>query len=395
MRFLMILVVAAFVAMGAARAGPDDTATVPECMISNAWVDPVSRKPLSGVDVLADAAAGGMVLLGESHDNADHHRWQLQTIAALQARGGPMMLSFEMFPRRVQPLLDEWVAGGLSEDEFLEAVEWDRVWGFDPTLYMPLFHFARINRLPMVALNVERSRIPAVREGGWDAVPEAIREGVSDPAPPELAYWESLSEVYLEHLEMRDQEADPIGLERFIQAQLTWDRAMAEALAAAIGEAILVVGIIGNGHLENGWGVPFQLAALGVADVTVLLPWDRGRDCDDLTGARADAVFVLDLPVIDQAGIDLAEAPWRPRLGVMLKTVEGALAVLEVVSGSVAENAGIEAGDVIVTAAGLAMAAPDDLVAVIGRQAPGTWLPLSLDRDGATMDVIAKFPVAP
>mgnify|MGYP002525830815 FL=1 len=156
-----------------------------------------------------------------------------------------------------------------------------------------------------------------------------------------------------------------------------------------------MVGIIGNGHLENGWGVPFQLAALGVADVTVLLPWDRGRDCDDLSGGLADAVFVRDLPVIDQAGVHLAEAPWRPSPGVMLKTVEGAVAVLEVVGGSVAENAGIEAGDVIVTAAGLAMAAPDDLVAVIGRQAPGTWLPLSLDRDGATMDVIAKFPVAP
>ena len=69
--------------------------------------------------------------------------------------------------------------------------------------------------------------------------------------------------------------------------------------------------------------------------------------------------------------------------------------MLEVVGGSVAESAGIEAGDVIVTAAGLAMAGPDDLVAVIGRQAPGTWLPLVLDRDGATLDVVAKFPVAP
>ena len=176
--------------------------------------------------------AGGLVLLGESHDTADQHRWQLQTIAALQARGVPLTLGFEMFPRRVQPLLDEWTVGGFSEGEFLDAVEWDRVWGFDPGLYMPLFHFARVNRLPMVALNVERGLIAAVRETGWDAVPAANREGISDPAQPEPAYRESLSAVYLEHLEMRDRQADPVGLERFIQAQLTWDRAMAAALAA-------------------------------------------------------------------------------------------------------------------------------------------------------------------
>ena len=199
MRFLTIMTVAAFVAIGTAWAGPDDTGddtgddTVGEavgCVSSGAWFDPASREPVSAGDVLDSAAASGLVLLGETHDNADHHRWQLQTIAALAARSEPMLLGFEMFPRRVQPLLDDWVAGSLTEDEFLEAVEWDRVWGFDSTLYMPLFHFARINRLPMVALNVERSLIAAVRESGWAAVPEADREGVSDPAPPEEAYRE-------------------------------------------------------------------------------------------------------------------------------------------------------------------------------------------------------------
>ena len=142
---------------------------------------------------------------------------------------------------------------------------------------------------------------------------------------------------------MRDQKADPAGLERFIDAQLTWDRAMAEALAGAQEtaktKATLVVGIIGSGHLENRWGVPRQLAALGFPNATVLLPWDGGRDCDDLVAGMADAVFVLDPPAIDRA-----EATWRPRLGVMLKPVERALAVLGVVPGSVAAAAGNLAG---------------------------------------------------
>ena len=92
---------------------------------------------------------------------------------------------------------------------------------------------------------------------------------------------------------------------------------------------------------------------------------------------------------------DQASAPWRPRLGVMLETVDGALRVIEVVAGSVAEATGIEADDVIAMAAGRAMVEADDLVGVIGRQAPGTWLPLTLNRRGQSRDVVAKFQGAP
>jgi hypothetical protein len=49
----------------------------------------------------------------------------------------------------------------------------------------------------------------------------------------------------------------------------------------------------------------------------------------------------------------------------------------------------------VVRAAGLQTRNSDDLVEVVGRQAPGTWLPLSIKRDGQEIDVIAKFPTRP
>lgn len=387
-RVLMpLLVIVAALSWGSpARADTHAAACVP----AGVWIEPGGGAAALARDaVIARAAARDIVVLGETHDNPEHHLWQYQTIAALHARGGSVVLGFEMFPRRVQSVLDAWVAGELSAAAFLEAVEWGRVWGFDAALYMPLFDFARINRLPMVALNVERELIARVREDGWDAVPEAMREGVSDPAPPSPAYRVELEQVYGEHLERSDKEPDAAGLKRFIDAQLTWDRAMAEALAtaAATPGKPLVIGVIGRGHVESGYGVPHQLAALGWDDTAVLLPWDRGRDCADLAVGLADAVFGLDLPKVDHG-----EAPWRPQLGVMIKTVAGALRVIEVVEGSAAEAAGIVAGDVIATAAGVAITDPGDLVAVIGRQAPGTWLPLVVERDGMTRDIIAKFP---
>ena len=58
-------------------------------------------------DVLADMARRDVVLLGEQHDDPDHHQWQLQTLAALHALRPNMVIGFESFPRRLQPVLDQ------------------------------------------------------------------------------------------------------------------------------------------------------------------------------------------------------------------------------------------------------------------------------------------------
>ena len=74
---------------------------------------------------------------------------------------------------------------------------------------------------------------------------------------------------------------------------------------------------------------------------------------------------------------------------------DGAPRINQVASDSVAEVTGLKAGDHVVRAAGVETRNPDDVVEIIGRQAPGTWLPLSIRRDGQEIDMIAKFPGRP
>ena len=74
---------------------------------------------------------------------------------------------------------------------------------------------------------------------------------------------------------------------------------------------------------------------------------------------------------------------------------DGAPRISRVAGDSVAETAGLQAGDHVVRAAGLETRNPDELVEIVGRQAPGTWLPLSIRRDGQEIDLIAKFPARP
>jgi len=374
------------------------------CSTVGAWVDPASGLGLGHDDVIASQAERPVVLLGESHHDRRHHRWQLHTIAALQGHRPDMVLGFEMFPRKAQPVLDRWVAGELTTEAFLREVDWAEIWGFDADLYLPLFHFARQHRVPMVALNVDRALVAWVGREGWDAVPAKDREGVSDPAPASEAYRRSLARVYA----MKHQHAarttgtqpsptepsaedlaeifeDP-DFRRFVEAQLTWDRAMAEALARArrSGGNPLVVGIVGRGHAEHGWGIPRQLDALGIPDTAVLLPVDRAEDCGVVAPGVADAVFIVE-------EMDEPARP-RPRLGIRIEATDAGVRVGQVMQGSVAEAAGIRAGDIIVAAAGFPVKKAGDLIEIVDRQAPGTWLPVAIRRHGKPREVIARFP---
>jgi hypothetical protein len=298
----------------------------------------------------------------------------------------------------------------------------------------------------MIALNVDRDFVSRVRREGWAAIPADERVGLSDPAAASTAYRESLVEVYAveqSHATGGPESGDPhqaaadagspadevaapaieakasadaddapaiegdalaeeaeepaVDIEsalesedfaRFVAAQLTWDRAMAEALAAARQRQpdSLVVGILGRGHVEHGYGVPHQLADLGISGAAVVLPIERAASCDGLRADLADAVFVIESPA------RVAPPPPRPRLGVMLERSDDGVQIVNVMEGSIAEAIALQPDDIVVSAAGFPIAQLSELIEIVQRQAPGTWLPLTIRRDGENLDFVAKFP---
>lgn len=252
-----------------------------------AWFDPATAAIVN--DPIVRLARHSVVLLGETHDDAEHHRWQLHTIAGLHALRPGLALGFEMFPRRTQPVLARWTSGALTEAAFLAEVEWERVWGIDPALYLPLFHFARMHRLPMIALNIERDS--QQRFAADPAAPLAEREGVGDPMPATTAYRARLLPWFRQGpMGGPDMGADSPRFARFVRAQQFWDRAMAEAIVAR-RDGRLVVGIMGSGHVAYRDGVAFQLAALGVRDVATALPWPADAEVPTDDPAIADLLF--------------------------------------------------------------------------------------------------------
>lgn len=377
---LLALATTLMLTVSAACSGSQQPPT--PCGQAGEWLTPeaaASRLAQPG-PLLERMARQSVVLLGEAHDSAEDHRWQLHTLAKLHAFQPRLAIGFEMFPRRVQPVLDQWVAGALSEDEFLKRSEWEKVWSFDPRDYLPLFHFARMNRLPMLALNVERSLTEAVGKQGWDAVPEAQKEGVVQPAPPSPAYAKALRMVFDHH---PAKERDKASFPRFVEAQTLWDGAMAQVMAGHLEKhpGTLVVGIMGAGHVRNGHGVAHQLKHLGIGQVGILLTWDRAEGCANLGREFADAIYLVEQP---------KDNP--PRLGVSTEQVGDSLRIVGVKPDSVAERAGLKSGDVIVEVAGRPVKNVQTLRSAVQRQAPGSWLPMKVRRENGELEIIARFP---
>jgi len=364
------------------------------------WLDPANGDVVQVQEVFDRLASARIVLLGEAHTTVAHHRWQLYMLSALHSRHANLIVGFEMLPRRVQASLEEWSAGKLTEEEFLEQSQWQKVWGYDAGLYLPLLHFARLNRLPTVALNVDRKLVSQVSQQGWQALGEDERMGLSDPASASDAYRDSLAELFAykqilaetdEGEDVPEPDLDEIldsdAFSNFVDAQLTWDRAMAEALAAAhrSDPQAIVVGIVGRGHLEYGYGIPHQLADMGIDDVEVLLPLDSTANCDPLPAELASAVFVVDAE-------SETPVPPRPRLGIIIEGSDAGVRVSQVVEDSVAAQCGLVEGDLIEAAAGFKTTTNASLIEIIQRQAPGTWLPLKVKRGDESLELLAKFP---
>lgn len=344
--------------------------------------------PLSPGKLLEQLARDRVVLLGETHDCADDHRWQLAMLTALHQLHPDLAIGFEMFPRRLQPVLDRWVAGQLSEAEFLQQAEWGKVWDYDPQLYLPLFRFARLYHLPMLALNVDHDLVNQVRATGWDAVPETQREGVGRAAAPLPSYRAELQAIFDFHPTLNKNPPDrATQFNHFVEAQTLWDRAMAEGITHFLQShpSTLVAGIVGAGHLRNGYGVPHQLQTLGVDQIANLVTLPSDHPCSEITPGLADAVFLIP-PQPERA------AATPPRLGVSLAEAEDGVKIETVLPGSLAERSGLQAGDVVLQAAGSRMDSIEAMRGCVQRQPAGTWLPLLIRRGAATLEIVVRFP---
>lgn len=261
-----------------------------QCIPENQWFEPKTGELYSFNDYVSQLPTQGILLLGEHHENPAHHRWQLAVLKANYKNQPNMAIGLEMFPQYLQGLLDDWVNHEIDTETLLKRSQWDQIWAYDFQDYLPIFHFARKNKIPLLAINVQKSLLKMVRDVGWKNIPEDHRQGITDPAKPSKDYLRQLAVSFRRHYDPA-VKVDKNAFFRFVEQQLLWDRAMAEGLAKHKSTYPLIVGMLGSWHIINGFGVPHQLTSIGHNNITSLIPWDENLDCSSISSQFSNAIF--------------------------------------------------------------------------------------------------------
>ncbi len=246
-----------------------------------------TRQPLAGSQAMDALKSTRLVLVGEHHTDPAHHQVQLQVIRMLNAQSIPQSIGLEMFRKEAQPMLNQWVAGELTEGDF-EKIYLDN-WNFPWSLYRDIFIYAREKKIPLVGLNVSRVITRQVARQGFVSLSEAQRgelEGVSCNVTRE--YRDFIRSAFGAH------GHGNMDFIHFCEAQLVWDTAMAINATSYLEQhpdRIMVL-LAGSGHARK-MGIPYQVKSRSPIPFAVLLPHTPDIfDSDSLTAADADFIIM-------------------------------------------------------------------------------------------------------
>jgi uncharacterized iron-regulated protein len=247
------------------------------------WRAPLEREhPLAGRiwDVkagrLVDSAAvtrrlvaARYVLLGEKHDNPDHHQIQAALLRALLASGRRPAVAFEMLTADQEPALARHLASAPRDAAGVaDAVNWKRSGWPDFALYQPIVEAALEAGVPVVAANLGNATIRSVARGEPNAVPAdlAARYALDRPLAPaaQARLTAEIRDAHCGHL-------PAARVESMVLAQRARDATLADSLVRADADGgVLIAGV---GHARADHGVPLYLALRAPgAPVVVVAP---------------------------------------------------------------------------------------------------------------------------
>lgn len=187
----------------------------------------------------AELARADAAFLGEFHDDPGTHRLQLAILeGAARRRDGKVVLAMEMFERDVQARIDAYLAGEITEAEFLAS---SRPWNNYPTDYRPMVEFAKAQGWPVVAGNIPRRLASQVARRGLAAVDSLSADDralmATENSCPRDAYWRRFQDV-MGDMSGHGMQLSPEQLEQMVwrtyEAQCVKDEAMGEAVALAM-----------------------------------------------------------------------------------------------------------------------------------------------------------------
>lgn len=255
---ILAVVLCFFSLLSTVRAGAQDTDMA-------VFVQSRTAQPVSLETMLGDLASYDVVVFGEFHDSQPIHDAELAVLKGLYRQNGAnLALSMEMFERDVQPVMNDYLAGKITEGEFLAA---SRPWPQYKTAYKPLVEYAKAHHIPVLTGNIPRriaatyaksKTLDSIADEDKQYLPNVHRAGSA-------AYREKFAAV------MQGMNTMPGGMkippqmvQPMFMAQCLKDDAMAESIIQYRQQhpQAVVYHVVGNFHSAGHLGMAEKMAWL-------------------------------------------------------------------------------------------------------------------------------------
>ena len=183
-------------------------------------------KQLTSIDKIAAACANAdVIFFGEEHNDSAGHYLEASIFKALYNQyGNKLALSMEMFETDCQLVVNEYLAGFISEDRFIKE---GRAWS-NYKDYKPAVEFAKLNKLFVIAANPPRRYVNMVGRKGMKALDSLSKD--AKRFLPALPYDTATGAYRDKFMEFMKGGSPGTSNSRIFYSQSLWDAGMASSI---------------------------------------------------------------------------------------------------------------------------------------------------------------------
>lgn len=209
--------------------------------------------------------AADYILIGEKHDNPEHHDIQLALLQALVKPGDVVV--FEMLNREQQPAIDRFLSGALPYAELEKALDWKASGWPDWQHYGPLFGAAKDGGARIYYGSFPKKELRSKM---------SLADDHFAPLPAKLHDDLDL-QIKSSHCDLLPENM----IRPMSNIQIAKDKKLAQELVEnrQDGRAFLIAG---NGHIRKDRAVPYYLAQLDKEATVQVLALIEERNTDAL-----------------------------------------------------------------------------------------------------------------
>ena len=243
--------------------------------------------------MLQDILSSDYILLGETHDNIEHHNGQIWVISELNKANKKAGIAFEMISQTQAETAD--INGFTSPDELIKHLETEETGWQYGAYYKQVFDSAMTARYQFYPANMSRQTLMAAMRKNGEELPEHIKRVLDNNPLPELPSESLKEEIIKSHCGV----ANDGMVKAMILGQRVRDAIMAQTLVDARAKTGLsMILIAGSGHVRTDRAVPMYLKHEDNKARSISIAWlevdEEARNVEDYTQHWKDGKLPFD-----------------------------------------------------------------------------------------------------